>query len=96
MEFICSSNNEPNMGYMITHGCVTLDLTINDEVLAYPFSFWQKLFEYITDDMYCDPLPNKALKQLYRNLQTTDDDFTVIIEWNRRIKRVGKKIHFKW
>jgi hypothetical protein len=96
MDCIISSNTDPNMGYVITWGKTTLDLTLNDEVLSYNLSFWIKLFRYITDDSYINPLPRKIIKRFYQNLTAVDGDFTVHINDRNSLHRVGDKVYFTY
>jgi len=96
MDRIISSNTEPNMGYVITRGKTTLDLTLNDEVLSYNLSFWIKLFENITDDMYINPLPRKIVKKFYLNLTTIDGDFAVYINDHDSLQRVADKVYYNY
>ena len=96
MECIISSNTEPNMGYVITRGQTILDLTLNDDVLSYNLSFWLKIFQYITDDMYINPLPRKIVKKFYIDLITIDHDFAVYINDSDSLQRVGNKVYYKY
>lgn len=96
MECIISTNTEPNMGYVITRGQTILDLTLNDEVLSYNLSFWIKLFRYITDDSYINPLPRRIIKKFYLNLITVDEDFSVSINDHDSLQRVGDKVYYKY
>ena len=96
MACIVSSNTEPNMGYVITRGQTILDLTLNDDVLSYNLSFWLKVFQYITDDMYINPLPRKIVKKFYVDLNDTDHDFVVHINDSDSLQKVGNKVYYKY
>ena len=95
MDRIISSNTEPHMGYVITRGKTTLDLTLNHEVLSYNLSFWLKLFQYITDDMYINPLPRKIIKKFYLSLKQYRD-FTVYINDHSSLQRVADKVYYNY
>jgi hypothetical protein len=94
MEFLRSSNTEPNMGYLITHGLTVLDLVLDEEVMGYGLTFWLNIFKYITDDMYINPLPRRVVKRFYTQLVSVDGDFTVPINDKRSLRRVGNKVHY--
>lgn len=96
MDRIISTNTEPNMGYIIYRGQTVLDLTINDEVLSYNLAFWIKLFRYITDDSYINPLPRKIIKKFYLNLVSVDEDFSVSINDHDSLQRSGDKVYFNY
>ena len=96
VDYIKSSNTGRNMGYLITHGLTTLDLTVDEEVKSYNLSFWLKIFMAITDDTYINPLPRKIVKKFYLNLVHTDTDFVVSINDHDSLRRVGDKIYYTY
>lgn len=96
IDYIRSSNTEPNMGYIITRGHTLLDLNLDNEVLSYGLSFWLKIFNYITDDSYINPLPRKLVKKFYTNLIHTDNDFSVYINDHDSLRRVGDKVYYMY
>ena len=96
IEYLKSSNADRNMGYLITHGLTTLDLTVDEEVKSYNLSFWLKIFTAITDDSYINPLPRKIVKKFYLNIVQTDTDFVVSINDHDSLRRVGDKIYYTY
>jgi len=96
MACIISSHTEPHMGYVIKRGQTTLDLELDEKVMSYNLSFWLKIFNAITDDMYINPLPRRVLKSFYISLINTDGDFTVYINDISNLQRVGDKVYYNY
>jgi hypothetical protein len=96
MDYILSSNTNPNMGYIITNGQTILDLTLDKEVMSYGLSFWKKLFQYITDDMYIDPFDRKLVRKFYVNLHTLKKDFVIQLNEHDSLQTSGDKVYYNY
>lgn len=64
------------MGYVLLKDIVMLDLTLCDEVMTFPVTFWRMIFDNLCDELRMQRFSKKAIDNFYANL--SNDNKTIM------------------